>query len=140
MDGQLTIRENQRRIEPRYVAGPLTLGSVDPTIADGGAVRRDSKPEIDMPRKASFANAGSADPSTGWIVKLSVVGVEIESLQPPEASSEVVVRTELVPGEGEVVLRGRVQWVKPTRFAVQFGPLGVRETSAIVKASRRAVA
>jgi hypothetical protein len=100
-------------------------------------VRRDSKPEIDVPKKASFARAEVADFATGWIVKLSMVGVEIESLQPPPISGEVVVRTELVDGEGEVVLRGRVQWATATRFAVQFGPLGIRETSAIVRASRR---
>jgi hypothetical protein len=103
-------------------------------------VRRDSKPEIEVPRKASFAPAEGDDRATGWIVKLSVVGVEIESLQPPAVGSDVVVWTELVAGEGAVTLRGRVQWARPSQFAVQFGPMGARETSAVVRASRRSAA
>jgi hypothetical protein len=102
--------------------------------------RRDSKPEIEAPRKASFAYAIGAEPATGWIVRLSIVGAEIESLQPPAAGTDVVVWTELVDAEGELVLRGRVQWARSTRFAVLFGPLGVKETNAIVRVARRSVA
>jgi PilZ domain len=102
--------------------------------------RRDSKPEIEVPRKAMFAPQGELDRATGWVVKLSVVGMEIESLQPPPVTSEVDVWTELVSGEGELALRGRVQWATATRFAVQFGPLGVRETNAIVRSTRRPAA
>ncbi len=103
-------------------------------------MRRDSKPEIDVPRKARFAAPEGADAATGWIVGLSVVGAEIESLQPPAPGSAIVVWAELVPGGGQVELRGRVQWATGTRFAVQFGALGVRETSVIVRASRRPAA
>jgi hypothetical protein len=100
-------------------------------------VRRDSKPEIDVPRKASFVVSADGDTVRGWIVGLSIVGVEIESLQPPSVGSDVVVRAELLEGEGEVTLRGRVQWATPGRFAVQFGPLGARDTNIIVRAARR---
>ena len=99
--------------------------------------RRDSKPEIEVPRKASFGT-DPRDRSTGWIVRLSVAGAEVESLQPPVVGADVVVWAELVPGEGELSLRGRVQWASVARFAVQFGPLGIKETSAIVRSTRRA--
>jgi hypothetical protein len=102
--------------------------------------RRDSKPEIEVPRKASFAADTSSERAAGWIVRLSIVGVEIESLQPPGTGAEVVVWASLVEGEGEVVLRGRVQWATATRFAVQFGPLGAKDTHAIVRASRPSAA
>jgi len=98
-------------------------------------LRRDSKPEIEVPKKASFAVAGG-DRATGWIVRLSVVGVEVESLQAPPVGSEIVFWTELVDGEGEVAMPGRVQWATYARFSVLFGPLGARETHAIVRASR----
>jgi hypothetical protein len=103
-------------------------------------VRRDSKPEIDVPRKASYAPTGTTDRATGWIVRLSVAGAEIESLQPAIVGDEILVYVELVAGEGHVALRGRVQWATATRFAVQFGALGARETSAVVRASRRPAA
>jgi hypothetical protein len=99
--------------------------------------RRDSKPEIDVPRKASFGTHPE-NRATGWVVRLSVAGVEVESLQPPPVGAEVIVWVELVIGEGELALRGRVQWASAARFAVQFGPLGVKETHAIVRSSRRA--
>ena len=102
-------------------------------------MRRDSKPEIEVPKKASFAVPG-ADRATGWIVRLSMVGVEVESLQAPPIGSEVTCWAELVPGEGEVAMRGRVQWATIARFAVQFGPLGARETHAIVRATRGSAA
>lgn len=101
-------------------------------------MRRDSKPEIDVPRKASFVLSSNGDSMRGWIVRLSIVGVEIESLQSPSIGSDVIIRAELLEGEGEVTLRGRVQWATPTRFAVQFGPLGARDTNMIVRATRSA--
>jgi hypothetical protein len=69
-----------------------------------------------------------------------VVGPEIESLQPPAAGTAIVLWAEFVPGAGQVELRGRVQWATGTRFAGQSGALGVRETSAVVRASRRSAA
>jgi len=103
-------------------------------------VRRDSKPDIDVPRKARFSATDGADAATGWIVGLSVAGAEIESLQPPAPGGEIVLWVELVPGGGQVELRGRVQWSTASRFAVQFGTLGARETNAVVRASRRPAA
>ena len=88
-----------------------------------------------MPKKASFAVAGG-DRATGWIVKLSVVGVEVESLQTPPVGSEIVFWAELIDGEGEVAMPGRVQWATFARFSVLFGPLGARETRAVVRATR----
>jgi hypothetical protein len=101
--------------------------------------RRDSKPEIEVPKKAAFA-VDRGERATGWIVRLSVVGVEIESLQPPPVGGQLVVWAELVAGEGELAMRGRVQWSTTTRFGVQFGPLGARETHAIVRAARSSAA
>jgi hypothetical protein len=100
-------------------------------------VRRESKPEIAIPRRASFALDPGGDSAAGWIVRLSIVGMEIESLQPPAVGSAVVVRAQLLEGEGEVAMRGRVQWATSTRFAVQFGPLGARETNIVVRAAGR---
>jgi hypothetical protein len=96
---------------------------------------RQSKPEIEVPRKASFA-VGGTDRSTAWIVRLSLVGAELESLLPPEAGSGIVLWTKLADADGELELRGRVQWARGPRFGVQFGPLGVRETHAIVRLGR----
>lgn len=98
-------------------------------------MRRDSKPEIEVPRQVSFV--GGDERATGSIVRLSVAGVEIESEQPPAEGREVVLRTELVEGDGEIALRGRVQWSRPGRFAVRFGLLSARETNAVVRAARR---
>jgi hypothetical protein len=98
-------------------------------------MRRDSKPEIDIPKQVSF-DAGDEDAS-GSIVRLSVAGAEIEASHSPAEGREVVLRAELVQGEGPVAMPGRVQWSKPGRFAVRFGLLGARETSAIVRAARR---
>jgi hypothetical protein len=101
--------------------------------------RRESKPEIEVPRKATFALA-DGDRATGWIVRLSVVGIELESLHAPPVGADVVVRAELFEGEGELAMSGRVQWSTATRFGVQFGPLGVKETNAIVRSSRPSAA
>lgn len=101
--------------------------------------RHDSKLELDVPRKASFSSADSASgPGEGWIERLSVAGLEIASLDTlPPAGASVTVWAELFDGEGVVTMAGRVQWCATGRFAVQFSPLGARETSAIVRASRR---
>jgi hypothetical protein len=61
-------------------------------------MRRESKPEIAVPRKASFGTDSGDDRLTGWIVRLSVVGVEIESLQPPAIGSVAMVWAELLDG------------------------------------------
>jgi hypothetical protein len=102
--------------------------------------RRDSKPEIAVPRKVTYAQTPGDERATGWIVKLSVVGVEVESLQVPPAGSDLIVWARFADGGEEFVLRGRVQWSVATKFAVQFGPLGAKETHAIVAASGRSAA
>ncbi len=99
--------------------------------------RRDSKPEIHVARPARFAGDGWTDKARGWIVRLSIAGAEIEALQPPDIGSQVWLWAELVDGEGELALTGRVQWATSGAFAVQFGSLGVRETRSILRASSR---
>ena len=51
--------------------------------------RRDSKPEIAVPKKARFATDRGGERATGWIVGLSVAGAELESLAPPPIGSDV---------------------------------------------------
>jgi hypothetical protein len=101
--------------------------------------RRESKPEILVPRKAWFT-LGPGERATGWIVRLSVVGIEIESLLPPAPGQDVTVWAQLVDGEGELALPGRVQWARSTRFGVQFGSLDARQIHAIVRTTNRPAA
>ena len=103
----------------------------------GDAVRRESKPKIQVPRQVSFALGMGDEPSIGSLVRLSVAGAEIESLSQPAVGREVYLRAALVEGGSEVALYGRVQWSEPGRFAVQFGSHGARATRAIVRASQR---
>ncbi len=106
-------------------------------------MRRESKPEIEVPRQVTFALGVGDEAEVGSIVRLSVAGVEVVAMSAPAVGREVHLRTVLVDGEGEVVLHGRVQWSQPGqagapgRFAVQFGSLGARATNAIVQASQR---
>jgi hypothetical protein len=94
-------------------------------------------PELDSPRKALYATDPGDERATGRIVALSVAGAELASLEPPPVGTNLVLWAELIEGDGVVELYGRVQWATETRFAVQFGPLGARETHAIVRASSR---
>jgi hypothetical protein len=48
-----------------------------------------------------------------------------------------VISVELVEGEGEIAMRGRVDWSTPTRFGVLLGPLAPRETFAIIRMAHR---
>jgi hypothetical protein len=123
---------------------PLTCNAPGPILEKaGGSVRRESKPEIEVPRQVTFALGVGDEPAVGSIVRLSVAGVEVVAMSAPAIGREVLLRTVLVDGEGEVVLHGRVQWSQPGesgtpgRFAVQFGSLGARATNAIVQASQR---
>lgn len=77
------------------------------------------------------------DRAFGNIVRLSTIGVEIESPWPPKVGSRVVIWAELVEGEGEIAMRARVDWSTPTRFGVLLGPLGPRESYAIIRAAHR---
>jgi hypothetical protein len=98
--------------------------------------RQPSKPSIRVPRPVTFSVAGGA-PSAGWIVKLSVVGVVVETPVAPVAGALVDMVVELREGN-PMVCRGRVQWSKPGFFGAQFTLLGARETHAIVEAMRAA--
>lgn len=98
-------------------------------------MRRESKPEIKVPKQVSFGLGMGDGRGQGWIVRLSVAGVEVDSHDAPSEGSEVFLLTELVDGEGQVALHGRVQWVRPGRFSVHFGLLGARATSAILRAT-----
>jgi hypothetical protein len=102
-------------------------------------MQRESKTEVESPKKATFT-LGDGHRNAGWIVRLSVAGVEIEAPDPPPLGAEIVVWAELIAGEGPLELRGRVQWSSAMRFSVQFGPLGVKETNAIVRVARRPAA
>ncbi len=77
------------------------------------------------------------DRAAGNIVRLVAFEVEIESPWPPPVGRRIVVWAELISGEGEVAIRGRVDWSTGTRFGVVLGPLGPRETYAILRAAHR---
>jgi hypothetical protein len=92
---------------------------------------RPSRPEILVPQRVDICFAGREEPCKGWIVRISIVGADIEAPEAPPIGSRVDLFAELQ--DGEVVLAGRVQWATPGQFGVQFGPLGVRETHAILE-------
>jgi hypothetical protein len=93
-------------------------------------MRRASRPEILVPQYVSFAPRGTDDKSAGWIVRLSIVGADVEAIDPPPVGAELDLHAKLK--EQTVVLQGRVQWTTQGQFGVQFGQLGVRETRAIL--------
>jgi hypothetical protein len=95
------------------------------------------KPQMDVPKRVLFATDPGDERATGRIVALSVTGAELSSLEAPPVGSNLFLWAELIEGDGVVEMYGRVQWATETRFAVQFGPLGERETNAIVRASSR---
>jgi hypothetical protein len=96
--------------------------------------RRESKPEIAVPKLVYVYDGSVRDPRVGWIVRLSIAGVDIESYEGPSQGADVALWTELVEGEGVMQFRGRVQWVTTNRFGVQFGLLGAQEAHAVVRA------
>jgi hypothetical protein len=96
--------------------------------------RRESKPEIAVPKLVYVYDGSVRDPRVGWIVRLSIAGVDIESYEGPQLGSDVALWTELVEGEGMMQFRGRVQWATTSRFGVQFGLLGAQEAHAVVRA------
>ena len=78
---------------------PLTGNAPSPILKKaGGSVRRESKPEIEVPRQVTFALGAGDEPATGSIVRLSVVGVEIVTLSAPAVGREVLLRAVLVDG------------------------------------------
>jgi len=97
-------------------------------------MRTDGRPHA--PKwKADFA-IDEGDRLPGVIARLSVAGAEIDADDLPAVGSHVQLFAELDVGD-EVIVGGRVQWATTKRFGVLFGPLGERETGAIVRALRR---
>jgi hypothetical protein len=100
--------------------------------------RYQSKPEIPTPVRVSLEVEGESEPVTGWISHLSLVGVDIETLQAPTVGSRVAFYAALDPQSSEVLgFAGRVQWVAGARVGVQFTALGAKETHAIMQAMRQ---
>jgi hypothetical protein len=95
-------------------------------------MKRPSRPEILVPQRVTFSMPGG-EHRIGWIVRISIVGADIESLEPLPIGCETDVFATL--HDTDVVLHGRVQCSARTRFGVQFGPLGARETHAILEAA-----
>jgi|SRR5580693_1896477 hypothetical protein len=98
--------------------------------------RHPSRPTIRIPVRVVF-RVGSGEPREGWIVRLSVAGVDIETERAPPADTRVDLSIEFRPGQ-PMACCGRVQWSKASGFGAQFTRLGARETHAIVEAMRAA--
>jgi len=94
-------------------------------------MRRQSRPEILVPQRVTISTADGTGRVDGWIVRISIVGADIDAPEPPPAGSLI----ELFAGlqDGDVRVAGRVQWSAAGQFGVQFGALGVRETHAILE-------
>ena len=96
-----------------------------------------SKHEIPMPVRVSFQVGDEPELATGWIARLSLAGVDIETLHPSPVGSRIVFHAVLDPAGTEILaFQGRVQWVVGGRVGVQFMELGARETHAILQAMR----
>jgi hypothetical protein len=99
--------------------------------------RYPSKPDIPMPVRVSLEVEGEPAPLTGWIVRLSLVGVDIETLHAPAVGSRVLFYAAFDPRSDEVhPFAGRVQWVVGARMGIHFAELGAKETHAIMQAMR----
>jgi hypothetical protein len=97
-----------------------------------------SKPDIPMPVQVSLEVEGEAEPVIGWIARLSLVGVDIDTVGAPPVGRRVSFFTALDPTSSEILaFAGRIQWVTGTRVGVQFTQLGAKETHAIMEAMRR---
>jgi hypothetical protein len=97
-----------------------------------------SKPEIPMPIRVSLEVEGEPEAITAWIARLSLVGVDVETLQAPPVGSRVLFYAALDPKSDEVLaFPGRVQWVIAGRVGIQFAQLGAKETHAIMQGMRK---
>lgn len=98
-----------------------------------------SKLEIPVPVSVSFEIEGESEPATGWIARLSLAGVDIESLHIPPIGSKIVFHAALDPASSEVLTyTGRVRWVAGAKIGIQFAELGAKETHSVVEAMRAA--
>jgi hypothetical protein len=97
--------------------------------------RSPSKIDIQMPVRVSFQIDDDPELATGWIARLSLAGVDIETLHPSPVGSRIVFHAVLDPEGTEILTyQGRIQWVVGGRVGVQFMALGARETHAILQA------
>src|SRR5260370_3636969 len=97
-----------------------------------------SKPEIPMPVHVSLEIEGEPEAASGWIARLSLAGVDIETLHTPAVGRRVVFYAALDPQSSDVLaFPGRVQWAAGARVGVQFTELGAKETHAILQAMRK---
>jgi hypothetical protein len=100
-----------------------------------------SKLEIPVPVSVLFTVEGEREPVRGWIARLSLAGVDIETMHAPPMGTLLVFRAALDPESPEVLeFTGRVRWVSGTRVGIQFAELGAKETHSIVEAMRVATA
>ena len=100
--------------------------------------RHSSKPDIPIPIRVSLEIEGAAEPMTGWISRLSLVGVDVETLHTPPVGARVMFYAALDPLSDEVLpFPGRIQWVTGARVGIQFTQLGAKETHAIAQAMRK---
>ena len=98
---------------------------------------RPSKPNMQVPVRMTFC-VGAGPSREGWIVRLSVAGLEVETSAPPPIGSNVQMAIEFRP-RAPIACSGRVQWSNAIGFGAQFTLLGARETHAIVEAMRVSV-
>jgi hypothetical protein len=99
--------------------------------------RLSSKPEVAMPIEVSLEVEGEPEPVTGWISRLSLVGVDIDTFRAPPVGSRVSFFAALDPSSAEILgFAGRVQWVAGARVGIQFTELGAKETHAVMEAMR----
>lgn len=90
-----------------------------------------------MPVHVTLDVEGEPAPIDGWLARLSLVGVDIDTLDTPAVGNRVSFFAALDPNSAEILrFAGRVQWVADTRVGVQFLGLGAKETHAIVQAMR----
>jgi PilZ domain len=96
-----------------------------------------SKLEIPIPVRVSFHVDGGKGPADGWIARLSLAGVDIDTLDAPAIGKRVVFHAALSPESSEILsFAGTVRWVNGARFGVQFAELGAKETRSVVEAMR----
>lgn len=98
-----------------------------------------SKLEIPVPVPVSFEVEGVPGRADGWIARLSVAGVDIDTLHRAPVGSKIVLHAALDPdSSGVQTFTGLVRWVAGSRIGVQFAELGARETHGIIEAMRGA--
>jgi hypothetical protein len=95
-----------------------------------------SKLEIPVPVRVVFRVEGEGEPVHGWVARLSLAGVDIETFHAPPIGSLIVFHAALDPESEVLGFTGRVRWVSGTRVGIQFAELGAKETHAIVEAMR----